>query len=108
VFTFAVKELYMKITADEDTNLKLLIESLKELGWVVRREKLTRGPSYKVKSGSCKLFGDKVVFIDRQLPVPQQHAFLEEFLAELKPAIGIASGLSSVIPMPGDAVLQMA
>ena len=98
----------MKITVADDTNLKLLIESLKNLGWVVRREKLTRGPSFKVKSGFCKLFGAKVVFIDRQLPVQQQQAFLEEFLAELNPAGGRALEASGVIPMSGDALLQMA
>ena len=98
----------MKITADDDTNLKLLIESLKQLGWVVRREKLTRGPSYKVKSGFCKLFGAKVVFIDRQLPVPQQQAFLEEFLSELHPSDGSVYQGTSVIPISGDAALQMA
>lgn len=105
----------MKIVADADTNLKLLIESLKELGWVVRREKLTRGPSFKVKSGSCKLYGDKVVFIDRQLPVPQQQAFLEEFIAECRSggvvstgASGPSEGQIDTIPMSGEVVLQMA
>lgn len=98
----------MKITADDDTNLKLLIASLKERGWVVRREKLTRGPSYKVKSGFCKLFGVKVVFIDRQLPVSQQQAFLEEFLAELTPLTATSQEGSTLKSMSSDAVLQMA
>lgn len=98
----------MKITADDETNLKLLVASLKERGWVVRREKLTRGPSYKVKSGFCKLFGVKVVFIDRQLPVAQQQAFLEEFLSELLPLPGVASEGNTLKPMSSDVVLQMA
>jgi hypothetical protein len=67
----------------EDSNLKLLIDSLKERGWVVRREKLSRGPAFRVKSGFCKLFGERVLFLDRELPVRQQQAFLQEFLAGL-------------------------
>jgi len=98
----------MKITAEDDTSLKLLIESLKKLGWVVRREKLTRGPSYKVKSGFCKLFGAKVVFIDRQLPVSQQQSFLEDFLSELMPLRDNQTDGSGIISMSGDTALQMA
>jgi hypothetical protein len=92
----------MKSAPEDDSNVKLLINSLKDLGWSVRREKLTRGPSYRVKSGFCKLFGEKVVFVDRQLPVKQQEAFLEEFKTEITDVtVALPDGLSAgALPTP--------
>lgn len=72
----------MKLNAFErecEQKIRKIISKSNELGISVRREKLTRGPSFRVKSGKCVLTGKRTVFIDRRLPVEQQlNILLEE------------------------------
>jgi hypothetical protein len=71
----------MKLSAFErecEHKIKKLINESSDLGVIVRREKLTRGPSFRVKSGNCLITGKRVVFIDRRLPVEQQLSILRD------------------------------
>lgn len=66
-----------------ENRIRSIIKDLSSSGLIVRREKLTRGPSFKVKSGLCSLSGKKIVFLDRRLPVDQQLQMLEEHIASM-------------------------
>lgn len=66
----------------EERDLKVIISALGKRGWTVRREKLSRGPAFRVKSGTCEVFGEKVLFLDRSLPTAQQLSFLTDHLIE--------------------------
>ncbi len=71
----------MKLSAFErecEQKIRKIISNSSELGISVRREKLTRGPSFRVKSGKCMLTGNKLIFVDRRLPVEQQLGILTE------------------------------
>ncbi len=56
--------------------LKALHELLTSAGYKVRREELKRGPGWKVVSGSCMAEGVKMIFVDRQMTLDDQLAFL--------------------------------
>ena len=71
----------------DDRELRLLTNLLKEHGLSVRREKLSRGHSFRVKSGSCVFRGSEVLFVDRNLPPRQQVTLLAEFCLEHKIAL---------------------
>jgi len=62
-----------------------LCEELKEvarrLGMQVREEVLLREVGYRVRSGSCRVRGDDVVFLDRNLPTDERVQVLLEALA---------------------------
>ena len=62
-----------------------LCEELKELarrlGVQVREEVLLREVGYHVRSGGCRLHGEDVVFLDRQLPAAERVHVLVEHLA---------------------------
>ncbi len=68
--------------ATEEQELRQLVRKLESSGMNVRREKLSSGPSFRVKSGSCQVFGERVLFVDRSLPVSQQLSFLTDYIAE--------------------------
>ena len=59
-----------------------LAKVFEEKGIAVRREKLSRGPSFRVKSGECFLTGKKLLFVDKRLPVDQQISLLQDYLIE--------------------------
>ena len=61
-----------------ESRIRSIIKELAHEGVIVRREKLTRGPSFKVQSGTCNLSGKRTVFVDKRLPVEQQLQTLEE------------------------------
>ena len=67
----------------EERELNLLIEMLGSKGVEVRREKLSRGHSYRVKSGDCVFSGENLVFVDRRLPREQQLSVIIDYLFEL-------------------------
>jgi hypothetical protein len=71
----------MKLSSFErecEQKIRKIISRSSELGISVRREKLTRGPSFRVKSGNCTLTGKALIFIDRRLPLEQQLSLLTE------------------------------
>src|SRR5262245_15614802 len=49
-------------------------------GIIVRRENLSRGPSFRVRSGDCLFTGERLVFIDRRLPADQQLSTLIDYI----------------------------
>ena len=63
-----------------EKQIKALISDLKSRGVRVRREKLSRGIGYKVRSGSCHVMGDGIFFLDSRLSLDQQ----KEVLLKLK------------------------
>ena len=63
----------------EIKNLSKIIESK---GVKVRREKLSRGHNFKVRSGNCVLTGQDHVFLDKRLPQEQQMMLLCEVLSQ--------------------------
>ncbi len=62
-----------------------LCEELKavaaRLGVQVREEVLLREVGYRVRSGACRVRGDDVVFLDRNLPPDERVQILLEALA---------------------------
>lgn len=69
---------------DIESKLKEISKKLLESGVMVRRENLTRGPSFRVRSGRCLLVQKEhenrrdCLFIDRRLSVQQQLEIVEE------------------------------
>lgn len=68
---------------EEELQVKKLVELFNRRGWSVRREKLSRGSSFRVKSGNCLFSGQNLVFVDRRLPVQQQLSVLIDYALEL-------------------------
>lgn len=62
-----------------------LVEELKgaaeKLGLRVREERLLREVGYRVRSGSCRVGDDEIIFLDRDLPVAAQIDVLIDELA---------------------------
>lgn len=56
-----------------------------QLGVEVRCEKLLRDIGYRVRSGSCSVYGKKVVLLDRNLPVRDRIDVLADELRENVP-----------------------
>ncbi len=53
-------------------------------GISVRRENLTRGSAFRVKSGNCSFNGKDIIFVDKRLATTQQVSFLVDCLVETK------------------------
>lgn len=66
----------------EEQQVKSLSQAFERRGVTVRREKLSRGHSYRVKSGDCEFEGEKHVFLDRRLPTDQQILVLVDYLLD--------------------------
>jgi hypothetical protein len=49
---------------------------------VVRRENLSRGHSFRVKSGDCLHDGKQVLFVDKRLPLQQQLSVMLDYLLD--------------------------
>ena len=65
---------------DDETTVKSIVKFLKKHGFDVRREKLARGDSFRVKSGECNFKDKKLLFIDTRLPAEQQMSILTDYL----------------------------
>jgi hypothetical protein len=72
------------IKTDDDKIFKTLVKFLKNHELEVRREKLTRGDSFRVKSGECNFKDKKIVFIDARIPIEQQVSALVDYLVTSK------------------------
>ncbi|MDD2942803.1 MAG: hypothetical protein PHC51_07545 [bacterium] len=68
-----------ELERQQERCLRLICKLFATRGIVVRRENLSRGSSYRVKSGGCVLTGDNLLFIDRRLPCEQQFSMLADF-----------------------------
>jgi hypothetical protein len=56
----------------DEQQIRQLQKLFRRHGITVRRENLSRGPSFRVKSGGCVLTGERIIFLDRRLPPDQQ------------------------------------
>jgi len=81
---------------EEEQKLRRLGRLLKERGIQIRREILSRGPAFRVKSGTCTVEGEGVIFVDKRLPVPQQTNLLLDFLMERQ--VGLTDEELTLIP----------
>ena len=68
----------------DEEQIRNLSRSLQELGVTVRREKLTRGHSFRVKSGGCYLSDQQTLFVDKNLHIAHQLSVLIDFIVERK------------------------
>ena len=68
-------------TRDEG-EIRVLIRRLRDRGIEIRREKLSRGREFRVKSGTARVFGQKILFVDRALPEQQQLGILVDYIIE--------------------------
>ena len=93
-------------TKEEQNNekqIKILIKALKDTGHEVRREKLARGDSFRVKSGSCNFSGQNIIFIDSRLQTEQQLTLLVDSIVERQVAlspettIGLSPSIKSLL-----------
>lgn len=66
----------------EEQELNKLMRILEQRGISVRREKLSRGHSYRVKSGDCVFSGENLVFVDKRLPIEQQQSVIVDYMIE--------------------------
>lgn len=66
----------------EERDLRLLVKALERRGVNVRREKLARGPSFRVKSGRCEVYGEPLFFLDRALSPSQQLSLALDYIVE--------------------------
>ena len=72
---------------NDDQLLRGLTKIFFRHGIAVRRENLTRGTAYRVKSGNCSFNGKDLIFVDKRLPAAQQVSFLVDCLVETKLAL---------------------
>lgn len=72
---------------EDDRFLRNLVKIFTGRGVSVRQENLSRGHSFRVKSGACKVEGQDVIFLDRRLPSSQQATVLTDFLVDAHVAL---------------------
>jgi hypothetical protein len=72
-----------KIDSKKKERLQFLRKAFETAGYKIRAEDLKRGIGWKVVSGVCRAVNDKIVFVDKRLPVTEQIAFLEIKTKEL-------------------------
>ncbi len=68
----------------QEARLQDLIVSAKQLNIHVRMEKLLREVGYRAHSGRCRVKGQKLIVIDRDIALGDQIEFLANELAGLR------------------------
>ena len=86
-FLMATKTNKQKQSKDP-AEFKHLTRVLAKRGITVRREKLCRDTSFRVKSGKCLFSGEDIIFVDQRLPDNQQVAVLVDHLVSAKLELG--------------------
>jgi len=79
----------------QEARLKDLIVCAKQLNIQVRTEKLLREVGYRAHSGRCRVNGQELIVIDRDIPVADQIEFLATELARRQPGMASQSTLAS-------------
>ena len=93
---------------EDEKQLRSLVQTIQKRGYNVRRENLPRGHSYRVRSGSCFFSGEKLIFIDKRLPVSHQLSLLVGQVIERKLRLsdeelsGLKSNTRTVLAMTAD------
>jgi hypothetical protein len=75
----------VRAKVDESAQLTILEElkaAAERLGLRVREERLLREVGYRVRSGSCRVGEEQIIFLDRDLPVGAQIEILADELAQ--------------------------
>ena len=75
----------------QEARLQDLIVRAKAMNVQVRKEKLLREAGYRVHSGRCRVNGQDVILIDRDVPIGDQIEFLAGELAERRDPPAAAS-----------------
>jgi len=65
----------------QETRLNELIGAAKLMNIEVRTEKLLREVGYRARSGRCRVRGQELILIDRDVPISDQIDFLSAELA---------------------------
>ena len=65
----------------QEARLQELIAAAKAMNLDVRTEKLLREAGYRARSGRCRVNGQEVIFIDREVAIAEQIEFLAAELA---------------------------
>jgi hypothetical protein len=68
----------------QEARLQELIAAAKAMNLDVRTEKLLREAGYRARSGRCRVNGQEVIFIDREVAIAEQIEFLAAELAALQ------------------------
>ena len=74
----------VRAKANESAQLTILDElkaAAERLGLRVREERLLREVGYRVRSGSCRVGDEQIIFLERDLPVSAQIDILADELA---------------------------
>lgn len=74
----------VRAKVDGRTQLVILDElkaAAERLGLRVREERLLREVGYRVRSGSCRVGEEQIIFLERDLPISAQIEILAEELA---------------------------
>jgi len=74
-----------QVKKKQELKLQQLIDAAKKMNLEVRAEKLMREAGYRVRSGRCRVNGQEMILIDRDLPLSEQIEFLAAELTKLKP-----------------------
>jgi hypothetical protein len=81
----------------QEARLQDLIVRAKAMNVQVRKEKLLREAGYRVHSGRCRVNGQDVILIDRDLPIGDQIEFLASELAERRdPKVAVSEVTQSL------------
>ncbi|MCC6220503.1 MAG: hypothetical protein IT291_04585 [Deltaproteobacteria bacterium] len=67
---------------EQEAVVKDLAGIFESRGVTVRREKLVRGQSFRVKSGKCVFSGQNVIFVDKNLSLDNQKTVLVDHLLQ--------------------------
>jgi len=65
----------------QEARLQELIAAAKAMNLDVRTEKLLREAGYRARSGRCRVNGQEVIIIDREVAIAEQIEFLAAELA---------------------------
>lgn len=68
-------------TAEQLALVDELKAAAEKLGLQIREERLLREVGYRVRSGSCRVGGEEIIFLERDLPATAQIDVLVEELA---------------------------
>jgi len=90
----------------EERKLRAVGKCFESHGIAVRRENLSRGHAFRVKSGSCLVSGKDVIFLDRRLPIKQQVSLLLDFLVDSE--LELSEEELEQLPDAAKALLQQA
>ncbi len=73
-----------QVKSKQEARLQELIAAAKAMNLDVRTEKLLRDAGYRARSGRCRVNGQELILIDREVSIAEQIEFLAAELAGLQ------------------------